>query len=107
MESLHPSLRERRVPAPLLRFRSIWISDVHLGTRACKAESLLDFLRHTDSQYLYLVGDMIDFWSLRNGWYWPAQHQRVLQTVMEKAARGTEVIFVPGNHDEVFRDHVG
>lgn len=90
-----------------LHFRAIWISDVHLGTRACKAEYLLDFLQHTESQYLYLIGDMIDFWNLRNGWYWPALHQRVLQAVMEKAARGTEVIFVPGNHDEVFRDHIG
>jgi UDP-2,3-diacylglucosamine pyrophosphatase LpxH len=90
-----------------LRFRSIWISDVHLGTRACKAEYLLDFLRHTDSRHLYLVGDMIDFWNLRNGWYWPASHNQVVQTVMEKAARGTEVVYVPGNHDELFRKHIG
>jgi UDP-2,3-diacylglucosamine pyrophosphatase LpxH len=107
MESLRPSLRSQCVPAPLLRFRSIWISDVHLGTRACKAEYLLDFLRHTDSQYLYLAGDMIDFWNLRNGWYWPATHNRVIQAIMEKATRDSEVIFVPGNHDEVFRDHIG
>ncbi len=90
-----------------LHFRSIWISDAHLGTRSCKAEYLLDFLRHTESRYLYLIGDMIDFWNLRNGWYWPPLHNQVLQTVMEKAARGTQVVFVPGNHDEVFRDHVG
>jgi len=90
-----------------LHFRSIWISDAHLGTRSCKAEYLLDFLRHTESRYLYLIGDMIDFWNLRNGWYWPPLHNQVLQAVMEKAARGTQVVFVPGNHDEVFRDHVG
>jgi UDP-2,3-diacylglucosamine pyrophosphatase LpxH len=90
-----------------LRFRSIWISDVHLGTRACKAEYLLDFLRHTESKYLYLAGDIIDFWSLRGGWHWPALHNRVVQTVMDKATRGTEVVYVPGNHDEMFREHVG
>jgi UDP-2,3-diacylglucosamine pyrophosphatase LpxH len=93
--------------AESLRYRAIWISDIHLGTKSCRAEYLLDFLRHTDSQYLYLVGDIIDFWSLRNGWYWPALHNQVIQAVMEKAARGTRVVFVPGNHDEVFRDHIG
>ena len=73
-----------------LHFRSIWISDVHLGTRACKAEYLLDFLRHAESRYLYLVGDMIDFWNLRNGWYWPTSHSQVIQAVMDKASRGTK-----------------
>jgi UDP-2,3-diacylglucosamine pyrophosphatase LpxH len=90
-----------------LRVRSIWISDAHLGTRACKAEYLLDFLKHTDSRYLYLIGDMIDFWRLKNGWYFPKSHNQVLQAILEKAANGTEVIYVPGNHDEVFRDHIG
>jgi UDP-2,3-diacylglucosamine pyrophosphatase LpxH len=90
-----------------LRYRSIWISDVHLGTRSCKAEYLLDFLKHTESRHLFLIGDMIDFWALKNGWYWPATHQQAIQAVMDKATRGTEVVFVPGNHDEVFRDHVG
>lgn len=89
------------------RFRTVWISDVHLGTRACKAEYLLDFLEHTECEQLYLVGDMIDFWNLKSGWYWPASHNRVLQKIMEKAARGTEVIYVPGNHDELFRDYAG
>ncbi len=90
-----------------LCFRSIWISDVHLGTRSCKAEFLLDFLRHTESKNLFLVGDMIDLWALRNGWYFPALHNHIVQTVMDKASRGTDVVFVPGNHDEVFRDHIG
>jgi UDP-2,3-diacylglucosamine pyrophosphatase LpxH len=80
---------------------------VHLGTRACKAEYLLDFLKHTESRHLYLVGDMIDIWNLRNGWHWPAMHNQVIQAVMDKATRGTEVVFVPGNHDELFRDHIG
>lgn len=107
MEPLHPPFHHRRPLASPLRFQTIWISDAHLGTRACKAEYLLDFLKHTESRYLYLVGDMIDFWNLRNGWYWPAMHNRVIQTIMEKAAQGTQVIYVPGNHDEMFRDHIG
>ncbi len=90
-----------------LRVRSIWISDVHLGTRACKAEFLLDFLKHTDSRHLYLIGDIIDFWSLRNGWYFPPLHNQILQSILEKAANGTRVVYVPGNHDEVLRDYVG
>lgn len=94
-------------PMEALRFRSIWISDVHLGTRSCKAEYLLDFLRHTESKHLFLVGDVIDIWNLKSGWYWPPMHNQVIQTVMEKAARGTKVTFVPGNHDELFRDHIG
>lgn len=90
-----------------LQFRSIWISDTHLGTRTCKAEYLLDFLRHTESKNLYLIGDIIDFWSLKNGWHWPKLHNQVIQTIMEKAAKDTEVIYVPGNHDEWFRDYLG
>jgi UDP-2,3-diacylglucosamine pyrophosphatase LpxH len=78
---------------------------VHLGTRACKAEYLRDFLTHCECERLYLVGDMIDFWSLRSGWYWPASHNQALQKIIELAAHGTEVVFVPGNHDEIFRDH--
>lgn len=90
-----------------LRYRTIWISDVHLGIRACKAEFLLDFLKQTESQYLYLVGDIIDLWSMRSSWYWPQLHNNVIQAILDKAARGTKVIFVPGNHDEMFRDYVG
>jgi UDP-2,3-diacylglucosamine pyrophosphatase LpxH len=90
-----------------LRFRSIWISDVHLGIRACKAEFLLDFLKQTESKYLYLVGDMIDFWSMRTLWYWPQLHNNVIQAILAKAATGTKVIYVPGNHDELFRDYLG
>lgn len=92
-----------------LRFRSIWISDVHLGIRACKAEYLLDFLNQTESQYLYLVGDMIDVWSMKRLrlWYWPRLHNNVIQAILDKAAKGTKVIYVPGNHDEMFRDYIG
>lgn len=90
-----------------LRTRTAWISDVHLGIRACKAEYLLDFLEHLDCDRLYLIGDIIDFWNLKSGWYWPASHTRVLQKIMEMAARGIDVVYVPGNHDELFRDYAG
>ncbi len=90
-----------------LHFRTIWISDVHLGIRACKAEFLLDFLKQTQSDYLYLVGDVIDLWSMKTFWYWPKLHNDVVQTVLNKAANGTKVIYVPGNHDELFRDYAG
>ncbi len=90
-----------------LDYRSVWISDVHLGTRGCKAEYLLDFLNHVECERLYLVGDIVDFWKLKNGFYWPALHNDVVRAVMDKARRGTEVIYIPGNHDEIFRGHIG
>lgn len=85
------------------RFRSIFISDVHLGTRGCNAGMLLDFLRRTESDYLYLVGDIIDYWRLRKTWYWRQEHNDVLQKILRKARKGTRVIYIPGNHDENFR----
>lgn len=87
------------------RYRAIWISDVHLGTRGCKAEFLLDFLRRTESQSLYLVGDMIDGWRLKKTWYWPQAHNDVIQKLLRKARKGTKVIYIPGNHDEAARDY--
>lgn len=86
-----------------LRFRSIWISDIHLGTRGCNAELLLDFLRQTESQYLYLVGDIVDIWRMRKSWYWRQEHNDVIQKLLRKARKGTRVIYIPGNHDENFR----
>ena len=93
-------------PAPT-RYRSIWISDVHLGTRACQAEYLLDFLRRTESDTLYLVGDIVDGWRLRRHWYWPQAHNDVIQKLLRKARKGTRVIYVPGNHDEAARQFCG
>lgn len=90
-----------------LQVRTLWISDIHLGTRDCKAEYLLDLLGHIQCERIYLVGDIIDFWNLKSGWYWPASHNRVMQTLMAKAAGGVEVIYVPGNHDEMFREYAG
>ncbi len=88
-------------------FRAIFISDIHLGTRGCQAELLLDFLRETDSQFLYLVGDIIDGWRLKRSWYWQQSHNDVVQKLLRKARKGTQVIYVPGNHDELARDYVG
>ncbi|MDA8420634.1 MAG: UDP-2,3-diacylglucosamine diphosphatase [Pseudomonadota bacterium] len=91
----------------VLRYNTIWISDVHLGLKCSRAEFLLDFLKHTESDHLYLVGDMIDFWCMKRTAYWSPLHSQVIQAVLDKAARGTRVIYVPGNHDEIFRDYTG
>lgn len=85
-------------------YRSIWLSDFHLGTRDCKAELLLDFLRRNESEYLYLVGDVIDGWALRRSWYWHQRHNDVVQKLLRKARKGTRIVYIPGNHDEFVRD---
>lgn len=87
-------------------YRAIWISDFHLGTRGCKAEFLLDFLRQTESEYLYLVGDIVDGWRLKKSWYWVQSHNDVVQKILRKARKGTNVFYIPGNHDEWLRDYV-
>ena len=92
---------------PPRRYRTVWISDVHLGTRGCKAPMLVDFLRATDCRTLYLVGDIVDGWRLRKGWYWPDAHNEVVRRILKMAHRGTRVVFVVGNHDEVLRDYAG
>ena len=88
-------------------FRALFISDVHLGSRACKAEQLLDFLRHHDAGTIYLVGDIVDGWQLRSGWHWPHTHNDVIQVLLSKARKGSRLIYVPGNHDEFLRDYFG
>ena len=92
---------------PKKRYRTVWISDVHLGTRGCNAAMLVDFLRSIDCGTLYLVGDIIDGWRLRKGWYWPDAHNEVVRRVLKMAHRGTRVVFVAGNHDELLRDYAG
>jgi UDP-2,3-diacylglucosamine pyrophosphatase LpxH len=86
-------------------FRTIWISDVHLGTRGCNADFLLDFLKHTESDTLYLVGDIVDGWRLKRSWFWTQSHNDVIQKILRKARKGTEIIYIPGNHDECLRDY--
>ncbi len=95
------------VHAGAARYRAIWLSDIHLGTPGCKAEFLLDFLKHHESDTLYLVGDIVDGWQLRRGWYWHQSHNDVVQKVLRKARKGTRVVFVPGNHDEFARQFIG
>jgi UDP-2,3-diacylglucosamine pyrophosphatase LpxH len=80
---------------------------VHLGYKGCKADYLLDFLNHTHSEYLYLVGDIVDIWSMKKTVFWPQSHNNVLRKILSKAKKGTRVVYIPGNHDEMFRDHVG
>jgi UDP-2,3-diacylglucosamine pyrophosphatase LpxH len=92
---------------PTLRFRAIFISDVHLGTPGCQAQHLLDFLRHTESRELYLVGDIIDGWQLKRRWFWNQAHNDVIQKVLRKARKGTRVTYVAGNHDEAMRQFIG
>lgn len=101
------TLPEPRGFRPKRRYRTVWISDIHLGTRGCKAEMLVDFLRAIEPETLYLVGDIIDGWNLRKGWYWPDAHNEVVRRVLKMAHRGTRVVFVVGNHDEVLRDYAG
>ncbi len=89
------------------RYRSIWISDTHLGTRGCKAELLLEFLQQHDCDQLYLVGDIVDGWSLKKSWFWTEDQNRVVREILKKSSQGTRVTYVCGNHDEFLRDYLG
>jgi UDP-2,3-diacylglucosamine pyrophosphatase LpxH len=80
---------------------------VHLGTRGCNAALLVDFLQSVECETLYLVGDIVDGWRLRKGWYWPDAHNEVVRRVLKMAHRGTRVVFVAGNHDEMLREFAG
>ena len=106
-EAKLPAVRDEEGDFPTLRFRAIFISDVHLGTSGCQARHLLDFLRHTESRELYLVGDIIDGWQLQRRWYWHQSHNDVIQKVLRKARKGTRVTYVAGNHDEAMRQFLG
>jgi UDP-2,3-diacylglucosamine pyrophosphatase LpxH len=99
--------RDESSSTPQRSYRAIFISDTHLGTPGCQAAALLEFLRCTESDYLYLVGDIIDGWQLRRRWYWHQLHNDVIQKVLRKVRKGTQVVYVPGNHDEAARHYVG
>jgi len=86
-------------------YRTIWISDLHIGSTQCQADTLLDFLKYNDSDKLYLVGDIIDFWALSKKMYWPRAHNTIIQKFLRKARHGTQIIYIPGNHDENIRDY--
>ena len=89
------------------RYRALFISDIHLGTKACQAEAFLDFLRCHDAERIYLIGDIVDFWRIRRGIYWPQAHNDVLQKLLRKVRKGTGLVYIPGNHDEAMRDYCG
>jgi UDP-2,3-diacylglucosamine pyrophosphatase LpxH len=89
------------------RHRTLFVSDVHLGTRGCKAEHLADFLARNSCETLFLIGDIVDGWRLRRRWYWPDAHNRVIEEILHKIDSGTRVVYVPGNHDEMLRPYCG
>ena len=86
--------------------RTLWISDVHLGTRNCQARALLDFMAHNEAETVYLVGDIIDGWQLKKRWYWPQTHNDVIQKLLRKARKGTRIVYITGNHDMFIRDFI-
>jgi len=88
-------------------FRALFLSDVHLGTRGCQADLLLDFLRLHDAETVYLVGDIVDGWRLKRSWYWPQSHNDVVQKILRKGRKGARIVYLPGNHDEFLRDYLG
>ena len=91
----------------ILEYRTIWISDTHLGTPGAQAKSLLHFLKYTRCETLYLVGDIVDGWQLKKRFYWPQEHNDVIQKLLRKARHGTRVVYIPGNHDEAARHYIG
>jgi UDP-2,3-diacylglucosamine pyrophosphatase LpxH len=89
------------------RVRTLFLSDIHLGTKGCQADRLLDFLRHHEAETVYLVGDIVDGWQLKSGWYWPQLHNDVVQKLLRQARKGARLRYIPGNHDEFLRDYYG
>lgn len=89
------------------RFRALFISDVHLGTRGAQVEALLEFLKHHDADTIYLVGDIVDGWRLNKAWYWPQSHNDLAQKLLRKGRKGARIVYIPGNHDEFLRDFYG
>jgi UDP-2,3-diacylglucosamine pyrophosphatase LpxH len=90
-----------------LQYRTVWISDIHLGTKACQVEPLLRFLSSMRCEHLFLVGDIIDLWAMKRKWYWPQTHNDVIRKILKRAGKGTHVTYIPGNHDENFRGYLG
>ena len=102
-----PNIRFTAADVPPRHVRTLFISDVHLGTRGCQADKLLDFLRLYEADTIYLVGDIVDGWQLKSAWYWPQSHNDVVQKLLRKARKGSRIFYVPGNHDEFLRDYYG
>lgn len=89
------------------QFRTLFISDVHLGSKAAQTDLLLDFLRHHEAETIILVGDIVDGWRLKRSWHWPQGCNDVVQKLLRKARKGTRIVYIPGNHDEFLRDFPG
>ena len=89
------------------KYRTLFISDIHLGTRGCKAEQLLEFLKYCEADKIYLIGDIFDGWRLKRNWYWPQAHNDVVQKLLRKARKGTQIVYIPGNHDSSLRNYCG
>ncbi len=104
---VEPDVALTRLFKPTRHYRSIFISDMHLGTRGCQAGLILDFLRYNDADSIYLVGDIIDGWRMRSSFYWPQQHNDVIQKLLRKVRHGARMVFIPGNHDEFARQFIG
>ncbi len=94
-------------PSAPRHFRTLFISDVHLGCKGCQAGLLLDFLRYHDAETVYLVGDIVDGWRLKRGWYWPQEHNDVVQKLLRKGRKGSRIVYIPGNHDDFLRGYIG
>src|ERR1700741_767363 len=90
-----------------MQVRTVFISDVHLGYRGCRAGALLEFLRTVDARQIFVIGDLIDFWALRRALYWPREHQEVLRALLDIARRGTRVVYLPGHPADLPRDFCG
>ena len=89
------------------KVRSLFLSDIHLGSRACRADDLLEFLKHYEADHIFLLGDIVDFWAMSRSLYWPPTHNTVVQKILKKARHRVRVFMIPGNHDEALRDYVG
>lgn len=102
-----PERDDSQVEHDARKFRALFLSDIHLGTKGAQVDALLEFLKHHDAETIYLVGDIVDGWRLRQAWYWPQSHNDVVQKLLRKARKGAKIIYVPGNHDEFFRGFYG
>ena len=99
--------KKNKIEVEMKGYRTLFISDVHLGSKGCQAHLLLDFLKHNKADTIYLVGDIVDGWRLKKNWFWPQEHNDVVQKILRTSRRGTKVVYLPGNHDEFLRDYLG
>lgn len=95
------------LPGHCATLRTLFVSDIHLGTRGCQAQMFCDFLDHVEAERIYLVGDIFDGWRLRKGWHWPQSHNDVIEALLKRAHDGVPIVYIPGNHDEIMRNYLG